>query len=88
MRPWRLSLVDELDEYGISTLLEGALPLPENIWSDLKGSLLLAVREQVASVQVRLETREFLEKLSESNPERNFAVISFGFELHYEKESK
>ena len=39
-------------------------------------------------MQVRLEARELLEKPSEFDPERNFAVITFGFELHHQKESK
>ncbi len=88
VQPWRLNLIEDLDEYGIPTLLEGALMVPENTWSDLKENLLLAAREPGHAVQVRLETREFLEKPSEFDPARNFAVIAFGFELHYCKEAK
>lgn len=84
--PWHLGLVEDLDEYGIPPLLEGALPLPEKIWSDLKESLLLAARGPGFAVRVRLETRELLEKPSEFDPERNFAVIAFGYELHHRKE--
>lgn len=36
VHPWRLSLVDDLDEFGIPALLEGVMTLPETIWSDLK----------------------------------------------------
>lgn len=86
--PWHLGLVEDLDEYGIPTLLEGALPLPEKIWTDLKESLLLAARGPGYAVSLRLETREFQEKPSEFDPERNFAVIAFGFELRHRKESR
>ncbi|MEZ4600149.1 MAG: hypothetical protein R2940_10230 [Syntrophotaleaceae bacterium] len=84
--PWQLSLIDDLEDLGIPTLLAGLLILPKAIWSDLKESLFLAAGKPGCDVQMRLETREFLGKPSVDGPKRSFAVTAFGFDLRHQKE--
>lgn len=88
VQPWQLALIDELEEYGIPTLLDGLLTLHEQIWSGVKESLYLAASKPGFTVRVRLETRELLEKPSELDPERNFAVIGFESALHHTKDCR
>lgn len=85
LSPWQLSVIDRLDEYNIPLMLEGGLTVPKAIWSDAKENLLISARKPDYAVRMRLETREFLDRPSPFDPERNFAVIFFSFELHHRK---
>jgi hypothetical protein len=85
MTHWQMHVVSGLNEHNIPLILEGSLLIPATVWFGMKENLLISVRKPEYVMRVKLETREFLDRPSPFDPERNFAVISFSFELHHRK---
>lgn len=85
--PWQLNLIDELGAYDLPIQLEGVLTLSPAQLSEVKAELLRAARLPGLSVQVRLEARERLADDNHPGSGRSFALLAFGFDLQYQKES-
>ena len=83
--PWRLDLLEEMDEPPTPRCLEGLLALAEAPFLALKEALFLTAKSNDCYIRLHLAVQELpLDEFAE----RSFAIVEFGYTLHHQKENK